>query len=342
MEKAGQVAAAIMVEALRKSFGDVVALAGVSFTVEEGTVFGLLGPNGSGKTTLVRILATVLRPDGGRAAIVGIDVVTRPAAVRFEVGLAGQFAAVDPQLTGRENLRLVGRLAQLRPALIAGVADDLLESFGLTAAANRPVKGYSGGMRRRLDVAAALVQRPRVLFLDEPTTGLDLQSRNQLWGMIRELVRGGTTVLLTTQYLEEADQLAGRVAVMDHGRVIANDSPARLKSQFGATILELAFAAEELAARAAAVLELGVADRVELDRSIVRLSTQDSAAVLTDALPRLQAVGLPPAHLLVRDPSLDDVFLALTGAGRASVTEAAASDTAATNRPASSGDRGAM
>jgi ABC-2 type transport system ATP-binding protein len=335
------VAAAIAVEALRKSFGDVEALAGVSFAVEEGTVFGLLGPNGSGKTTLVRILATVLRPDGGRATILGIDVVTRPAQVRFEVGLAGQFAAVDPQLTGRENLRLVGRLAQLRPALIAGIADDLLESFGLTAAANRPVKGYSGGMRRRLDVAAALVQRPRVLFLDEPTTGLDLQSRNQLWDMIRELVRGGTTVLLTTQYLEEADQLAGRVAVMDRGRVIANDSPARLKAQFGSTILEFAFAAEELAARAAAVLELGVADRVELDRSIVRLSTQDSATVLTEALPRLQAAGLPPAHLLVRDPSLDDVFLALTGTSRAPATEPAAPDTAAANRPAPRDDRGA-
>ena len=307
---------AIVVDALIKNYGDVTALDGVTFTVEEGTVFGLLGPNGSGKTTTVRILATVLRPTGGSATILGTDVVAHPAKVRFDIGLAGQFAAVDPQLTGRENLRLVGKLAQLRPNLIGPRADDLLERFQLTDAGNRPVKGYSGGMRRRLDIAAALVQRPRVLFLDEPTTGLDLQSRNELWGMIRELVRGGTTVLLTTQYLEEADQLAGRIAVMNHGHVIANDTPTRLKAQFGTTILELTYADVALAARAVDVLTHSVADHVEQDGEMVRLSTGNSAKVLTDALPRLESAGLSPGHLLVRDPSLDDVFLALTGSGK--------------------------
>ncbi len=304
---------AIRVEGLTKQFGDVTALDGVEFAVDDGTIFGLLGPNGSGKTTLVRILATVLRPSGGRAEILGTDVVAHPRQVRFDIGLAGQFAAVDPNLTGRENLRLVGRLAQLRPELIAGRADDLLERFGLAQAGSRPVKGYSGGMRRRLDVAAALVQRPRVLFLDEPTTGLDLQSRNQLWEMIRELVRGGTTVLLTTQYLEEADQLAGRIAVLAHGRVIADDTPARLKAQFGSTILELTYADESLASRAATLLADRLDDGLERDRATVRLSTQDSAKLLTVVLPQLEAAELSPAHLLVRDPSLDDVFLALTG-----------------------------
>jgi daunorubicin resistance ABC transporter ATP-binding subunit len=285
----------------------------VSFTVEEGTIFGLLGPNGAGKTTAVRILATVLKPSGGRATILGTDVAQHPERVRFDIGLAGQFAAVDEQLTGRENLRLVGRLAQLRPNLISARADELLERFQLRAAAGKPVKAYSGGMRRRLDIASALVQRPRVLFLDEPTTGLDLQSRNELWIMIRELVQGGTTVLLTTQYLEEADQLAGRIAVIDGGKMIANDTPTRLKLAFGATILELAYPDEGAASEAARVLTSSPADHLERDRSTLRLSTQDSAKVLSEVLPRLEQAGLRPVHLLVRDPSMDDVFLALTG-----------------------------
>jgi ABC-2 type transport system ATP-binding protein len=240
-------------------------------------------------------------------------VVRQPEWVRFDIGLAGQFAAVDEQLTGRENLRLVGRLAQLRPKLIPARADELLERFGLSDAANKPVKAYSGGMRRRLDIASALVQRPRVLFLDEPTTGLDLQSRGQLWSMIRELVRGGTTVLLTTQYLEEADQLAGRIAVIDNGQMIANDTPARLKAVFGSTILELGYLGAEAASRAAAMLAASQGDHLELDRTTVRLRTQDSAQVLSEVLPRLEQAGLRPSHLLVRDPSMDDVFLALTG-----------------------------
>ena len=304
---------AIVVEDLTKNYAEFVALHKVSFAVEAGTIFGLLGPNGAGKTTLVRILATVLKPSGGRAVILGNDVFRQPNRVRLDIGLAGQFAAVDEQLTGRENLRLVGRLAQLRPNLIPARADELLERFGLSDAANKPVKAYSGGMRRRLDIASALVQRPRVLFLDEPTTGLDLQSRGALWSMIRELVRGGTTVLLTTQYLEEADQLADRIAVINFGEMIANDTPARLKAVFGSTILELSYPDAETASRAAEMLANGQADRPELDRAILRLRTQDSAQVLSDVLPQLEQAGLRPGHLLVRDPSLDDVFLALTG-----------------------------
>jgi ABC-2 type transport system ATP-binding protein len=317
---------AIVVEGLTKSYGEFIALRDVSFTVEAGTIFGLLGPNGAGKTTAIRILATVLKPSGGRATILGIDVARQPSLVRFDIGLAGQFAAVDEQLTGRENLRLVGRLAQLRPKLIPARADELLERFGLSDAANKPVKSYSGGMRRRLDIASALVQRPRVLFLDEPTTGLDLQSRGALWGMIRELVRGGTTVLLTTQYLEEADQLADRIAVIDHGRMIANDTPARLKAVFGSTILELTYPDADAASRAAGILDGSQADHLEVDRATLRLRTQDSVQVLSDVLPRLEQAGLRPGQLVVRDPSMDDVFLALTGKPNADPQSAAGPD----------------
>src|SRR6266581_4575695 len=215
---------AIVVDGLRKSFGDVVALDGVDFEVERGTVFGLLGPNGAGKTTAVRVLATVLRPDGGRAEVLGHDVVREAEAVRHRIGLAGQNAAVDPNLTGRENLRLIGRLTQLPRGQIDPRSGEILERFGLADAADRPVRTYSGGMRRRLDVGAALVHRPPVLFLDEPTTGLDPEGRNELWDVIRELVADGTTVLLTTQYLEEADRLADRIVVIDRGKVIADDT----------------------------------------------------------------------------------------------------------------------
>src|SRR5919198_224213 len=226
---------AIRVEGLVKHFGDVVALTGIGFEVPAGSVLGLLGPNGAGKTTAVRVLATVLAPDEGRAEVLGYDVVEHADEVRYRIGLAGQFAAVDPNLTGRENLRLIGRLTQLPRAAIEERATDILARFGLTEAGDRPVRTYSGGMRRRLDVGAALVHRPPVLFLDEPTTGLDPEGRNELWAVIRELVADGTTVLLTTQYLEEADRLADRVVVVDRGHVIADDTPAALKATPGAT-----------------------------------------------------------------------------------------------------------
>jgi ABC-2 type transport system ATP-binding protein len=306
---------AVVAEGLVKRFGDVEALSGVDLQIPSGSIFGLLGPNGAGKTTAVRVLTTVLRPDAGRAEVLGRDVVKEADAVRRRVGLAGQFAAVDPNLTGRENLRMVGFLAQLPTPQILPRADVLLERFDLVEAGNRPVKTYSGGMGRRLDVAASLMRRPPVLFLDEPTTGLDLQSRNALWEMIRELVAEGTTVLLTTQYLEEADRLASRVAVVDRGRVIANDTPAHLKSQLGGTVIELGFGDESAAARALPEVSAAAGDggHVELDERSVRVTTPDGARMLMGVLRRLDTGGLEPANLAVREPSLDDVFLSLTG-----------------------------
>jgi ABC-2 type transport system ATP-binding protein len=304
---------AIVVEDLRKRFGDVEALAGIDLEVAEGTVFGLLGPNGAGKTTAVRVLATVLQPDGGRAEVVGYDVVRQPEAVRRRIGLAGQYAAVDPNLTGRENLRMVGLLAQLERSQILPRAAELLERFDLTSAADRPLRTYSGGMRRRLDIAASLMQRPPVLFLDEPTTGLDITSRNELWEMIRELVNEGTTVLLTTQYLEEADRLAGRIAVVDEGRVIANDTPEALKSQLGSTVVEMDVRGNGRAQDAVAVLSGRLSDRVEHEGERIRITSERGADVLIQALRILDEQGMAPDALTVREPSLDDVFLALTG-----------------------------
>src|ERR671929_808876 len=234
-------ATAIEVEGLRKSFGEVNALDGLDLVGPEGAVLALFGPNGAGKTTLVRALATLLRPDSGRALVLGRDVVADPFGVRREIGLAGQFAAIDEVLTGRENLEMVGRLYHLRRAEARRRAAEVLERFGLAQAADRRASTYSGGMRRRLDLAASLVGRPRVLFLDEPTAGLDPASRHDLWALIGDLVHHGTTVLLTTQYLEEADRLADRIAVIDHGRLVANDTPARLKSQLGSTVAGLGF-----------------------------------------------------------------------------------------------------
>jgi ABC-2 type transport system ATP-binding protein len=304
---------AILVEGLAKRFGDVVALDGIDFQVPTGTVFGLLGPNGAGKTTAIRILTTILPPDGGRAEVLGHDVVRDPDGVRYRIGLAGQYAAVDPNLTGRENLRLVGRLAQLSGREASVRADELLQRFYLTDAADRPVRTYSGGMRRRLDVAAALVQRPPVVFLDEPTTGLDLPSRNELWEMIRELVAEGTTVLLTTQYLEEADRLAQRIAVVDGGRVIANDTPAALKGQLGSTVIELGMGQAARADRAGELLSRMLAVRPEQEGATIRLTSGNGSRELIDVLRALDDRDLAPATLAVREPSLDDVFLALTG-----------------------------
>ncbi len=305
--------AAIVVEGLVKKFDTVVALDGIDFEVRAGSVFGLLGPNGAGKTTAVRVLATILRPDAGRVEVMGRDVVRQAAAVRFQIGLAGQSAAVDANLTGRENLRLIGTLAQMRRRDVAPRAAELLERFDLSDAADRPVRTYSGGMRRRLDVAAALVQRPPVLYLDEPTTGLDIQSRTELWAVIRELVAEGSTVLLTTQYLEEADRLADRIAVVDHGHIVANDTSAGLKSHLADTVIEIGMETEEQARQAHELLVRVCSDHPRRDGTLVHLTAINGPRSLIEALRTLDANSLSPATLRVHEPTLDDAFLALTG-----------------------------
>ena len=304
---------AIRVEGLVKRYGELVALGGIDLEVPQGSVFGLLGPNGAGKTTAIRILATILKPDGGHAEILGHDVVKDAQAVRRRIGLAGQYAAVDANLTGRENLRMVGTLGQLPTPELMPRAAELLAKFDLIDAADRPLRTYSGGMRRRLDIAASLVTRPPVLFLDEPTSGLDLTSRNALWETIEQLVADGTTVLLTTQYLEEADRLAERIAVVDGGLVIANDSPANLKSQLGSTVVEMRFHVDGGSERAAALLTGNVNGQVERDDGTIRITSNDGARILIDVLRTLDTNGVEPDTLAVREPSLDDVFLALTG-----------------------------
>ncbi len=306
----------IEAEGLEKTFTGkhtVRALDGVSFNVEEGTVFGLLGPNGSGKTTAVRILTTILKPDAGHARVLGHDVEKKAGLVRSLIGLAGQYAAVDENLTGRENLRMVGNLNHLDRSFIDGRAKDLLEQFDLADAGDRPLKTYSGGMRRRLDLAAALVARPTVLFLDEPTTGLDPQSRNDLWEVIESLVGGGTTVLLTTQYLEEADRLASTLAVLDHGHVIAGGTPAELKADLGATVLEVGLATMEDAARTAPLLDTLGDHATSLNGTVVEVTVDDGPRAAMAGLRALDQQGIVPLSFTLREPSLDDVFLALTG-----------------------------
>ncbi|MDQ1476802.1 MAG: hypothetical protein QOE62_2031 [Actinomycetota bacterium] len=304
---------AIIVEDLQKRFGSVVALDGVSFSVPTGTVLGLLGPNGAGKTTSVRVLTTILRPDSGRAEVLGLDVTRHAQAVRERIGLAGQYAAVDENLTGHENLRMIGRLSHLSTSVVLKRADELLERFALAEAANRPVRTYSGGMRRRLDLAAALVHRPPVLFLDEPTTGLDPSGRQDLWGVIEDLVREGTTLLLTTQYLEEADRLADNIVVIDHGRVIAEGTASELKAKMGSTIVEVGFADPATAQRAQAELaRIGLCD-IGTASSVVELKVDDGARVVLDVVRALDHAQLEPETLTVREPTLDDVFLSLTG-----------------------------
>jgi ABC-2 type transport system ATP-binding protein len=306
---------AIFAEGLRKSFGQVQALAGVDLAVRAGSVLGLLGPNGAGKTTTVRVLTTLLRPDAGHARVAGLDVLREPAAVRSVIGSAGQSAAVDEHLTGRENLLMAGRLHHLGRPETRRRAAELLERFELAQAADRTVRTWSGGMRRRLDLAVSLVGRPRVLFLDEPSGGLDPRGRRQLWQTVRDLVQGGATVLLTTQYLEEADQLADQVVVIDRGRVIAQGTSGDLKSRVGGDRLQLRIAAPATTGQAAdAVACLGDgAPQVDVEAAEVTLPVRDGAAVLPEVVRRLDAAGLALSGLVLRRPTLDDVFLALTG-----------------------------
>jgi ABC-2 type transport system ATP-binding protein len=306
----------IEVERVSKQFGVTEALVDVSLTVEGASVLALLGPNGAGKTTLVRILTTLLKPDRGRARVGGVDVVAEAARVRPQIGLAGQFAAVDELLTGRENLELVGLWYHLDKPEYRRRAQEVLERFSLIEAADRLVKTYSGGMRRRLDIGASLIARPAVLFLDEPTTGLDPRTRNDLWGFIEELVAAGTTVLLTTQYMEEAERLADQIAVIDRGGLIADGSGEQLKDRLGGDRLEARVGDSADIERAAALLgELaGSKPHVDLDQRRISVPTKGGTAFLLTAGRRLEEARISLDDLGIRRPSLDDVFLSLTGA----------------------------
>ena len=293
--------------------GNVRALDGVSLQIETGTVLGLLGPNGAGKTTAVRILSTILEPDSGSASVLGHDVVRESEKVRHIIGLAGQYATVDENLTGRENLRMIGRLSHMSRKVVAERATQLLDSFRLHDAANRPLKTYSGGMRRRLDLAAALMANPPVLFLDEPTTGLDPSGRQDLWEVIEELTAEGTTVLLTTQYLEEADRLARDIVVVDHGVVIAQGTPAELKADLGTSVVAVTLPGSD-EVRLAMPLLAPLTDREPvIDGSIIELTVENGPAIGAEVLRSLDGAQIPVHGLALREPSLDDVFLSLTG-----------------------------
>ncbi|WP_328942867.1 ATP-binding cassette domain-containing protein [Streptomyces sp. NBC_00250] len=311
---------AIYAEGLVKTFGDVRALDGVDLDVPEGTVLGLLGPNGAGKTTAVRVLTTLLQPDSGRAFVAGFDVLKNPDEVRRSIGLSGQFAAVDEYLTGRENLQMVGRLYQMKAKPAKARADELLERFNLADAADRTAKTYSGGMRRRLDLAAALVVSPPVMFMDEPTTGLDPRNRQGLWEVIKELVAGGTTLLLTTQYLEEADHLAHDICVVDHGKVIARGTSDQLKAQTGGERVEVVVHEKGMIPGARDVLarygiegighgEVSVEDHTRK----LTVPVAGGAKLLAEVIRDLDAVGVEIDDIGLRRPTLDDVFISLTG-----------------------------
>ena len=311
--------------------GNVVALDAVSLEVQPGTVFGLLGPNGAGKTTLVRILSTILSPDSGSAKVLGFDVRKQPDKVRRSIGLAGQYATVDENLTGAENLKMIGRLSRLSRDAARTRAIELLELFGLTDAGNRPLKTYSGGMRRRLDLAASLVAKPPLLFLDEPTTGLDPQSRQDLWRVIEELVEAGTTILLTTQYLEEADKLVKSLVVVDHGKIIAEGTPKDLKARLGETVIAITLASLDAVPTATRHLADLSEHPLLVDGLDVELTVEKGPAKTAEALRRLDAAAIEVAGIVLREPSLDDVFLSITGK-RTEATE--------TETPASAGRRG--
>ncbi|MEV5607957.1 ATP-binding cassette domain-containing protein [Streptomyces sp. NPDC052225] len=305
---------AVRAEGLEKRYGDKRALDGFDLAVRRGTVHGLLGPNGAGKTTAVRVLSTLIRADGGRAEVGGVDVIRAPGAARRRIGLTGQYAAVDEVLTGRQNLEMFGRLFHLGARRAKARAGELLDQFGLADAADRGVGKYSGGMRRRLDLAASMILTPDVLFLDEPTTGLDPRGRGEVWDSVRELVAAGTTVLLTTQYLEEADRLASRITVIDRGRAIADDTPEGLKRAAGGDRIEVVVADPADLPRAAKIVARGGADPVvdEPERR-VHATVTDRVAALTDAARTLQDEGVAVEDIGLRRPSLDDVFLQLTG-----------------------------
>jgi ABC-2 type transport system ATP-binding protein len=305
--------AAITVRGVAKSYGEVRALAGVDLDVAPGTVFGLLGPNGAGKTTLVRVLTTLLKPDAGEASVVGLDVVRQARELREKIGLAGQYAAIDENLTGLENLTMVGRLYGFTRRVARARGRELLERFDLVEAGDRPSKTYSGGMRRRLDLAAALVAKPPVLFLDEPTTGLDPRSRLGLWDVIEALVAEGATVLLTTQYLDEADRLADTIAVIDHGRMIAEGTPDDLKARVGGMRLEVALEpGSDVQAAVRALAQVGE-DEPVVEDGLVKVSVRERRGTIVEAVRRLDEADVGVDDLVLRRPTLDDVFLTLTG-----------------------------
>jgi len=304
----------VIAEHLVKTYrnGEVKALDDLSLDVEEGTVLGVLGPNGAGKTTTVRILATLLKPDSGSATVAGIDVIKHPDKVRELIGLSGQYAAVDETLTGWDNLVMFGRLYHLGKAASIKRADELLERFSLTDSARRPIKTYSGGMRRRLDLAASLIVQPKVLFLDEPTTGLDPRGRQEMWQVIQELVKGGVTLLLTTQYIEEADQLADEIAVIDHGKVIARGTSDALKKQVGGERLEITVESADIAKTQEIVSRISTS-AIHTDIRTISAPVTTGSIALMDALRSLDEAKIHPLDIALKRPSLDDVFLSLTG-----------------------------
>jgi ABC-2 type transport system ATP-binding protein len=304
---------AIEAEGLEKSFGDTKAVDGVDLSVRKGAVYGMLGPNGAGKTTTIRMLATLLRPDSGTARVMGHDIVADADAVRELVSLTGQLASVDEELTGRENLILIGRLLGLKRAEAKARADELLDAFGLSEAGGKLAKNYSGGMRRRLDLSASIVVTPELMFLDEPTTGLDPRSRNQVWGIIRALAEEGATILLCTQYLDEADQLAEGIAVIDHGKVIAEGTPSQLKASVGSATLEVRLLEADQRAKAAEILERELQGvKLESDPAALSAACEDADRG-AEAVAELSRRGISIAGFTLGQPSLDEVFLALTG-----------------------------